>query len=34
MLQDLFPQPILGFVYPYGQRNEATDAVGRAAGHT
>lgn len=32
-LQDLFDQPVEGFVYPYGQRNEATDEVVREAGH-
>lgn len=33
-LQDLFGQPVDGFVYPYGQRSEATDEVVREAGHT
>ena len=32
-LQDWFGQPVEGFVYPYGQRNEATDEVVREAGH-
>ncbi len=32
-LQDLFGQPVEGFVYPYGQRKEATDEVVREAGH-
>ena len=32
-LQDLFGQPVEGFVYPYGQRSEATDRVVRDAGH-
>lgn len=33
-LQDLFGQTVDGFVYPYGQRSEATDETVREAGHT
>ncbi len=32
-LQDMFGQPVEGFVYPYGQRSEVTDEVVRRAGH-
>lgn len=32
-LQDLFNQPVLGFVYPYGDTNAETAEVVRAAGH-
>jgi len=32
-LQDIFNQPILGFVYPFGDTNAATKEVVRAAGH-
>ncbi|MBC2603218.1 polysaccharide deacetylase family protein [Puniceicoccus vermicola] len=33
MLQDWFQQPIRGFVYPYGNYDEATSEVVREAGH-
>ena len=33
-LQDLFGQPVDGFVYRYGQSSEATEEVVREAGHT
>lgn len=33
-LQDWFDQPVNGFVYPYGERDESTDAVVSEAGHT
>jgi peptidoglycan/xylan/chitin deacetylase (PgdA/CDA1 family) len=33
ILQDWFQQPILGFVYPFGDYNEATANVVREAGH-
>jgi len=32
-LQDIFGQPVLGFVYPFGDTNVATTEVVRAAGH-
>lgn len=34
MLQDIFAQPVDGFVYPYGQRSDETDRVVLEAGHT
>jgi len=33
ILQDIFDQPVEGFVYPYGQRSDETDRVVREAGH-
>lgn len=34
MLQDIFGQPVEGFVYPYGQRSDETDRIVQEAGHT
>ena len=34
MLQDIFAQPVEGFVYPYGERSDGTDRIVREAGHS